>query len=399
MPILKDIKNDFQLVKDIVYLDSASVSPTPIPVINEMNEYFLKMPINYGVGDFALSKKVTKKVDDTRVKLLNLINAPSNWQAVFTKNTTEAINIVANGLNWEKDDEIIITNIEHQSNIMPWMRLKKENNITLKIVQANENGIVEPESILNSITSKTKMISITHVSNIYGTIQSVEEIGKIAKNKGIYFMIDAAQSAGRIPIDIQKIGCDFIAICGRKGLMGPQGTGALCSKKSNLEVLKPLTVGSRSGNVRNNKSYILNSTPYCFESGVLNTSGIIGLGKAIDYINEFGINNILNYNQNLTNNLISDLLKINDISIYGCKDYKKNAGIISWNVKNNNSCFVAKKLGEFGNILVASGAQGSYLAINNLGIVDVVRTSVHIFNTVEDIEKLHNTMILILNRS
>ena len=132
---------------------------------------------------------------------------------------------------------------------------------------------------------------------------------------------------------------------------------------------------------------------------MLNTSGIIGLGKAIYYINEFGINNILNYNQNLTNNLISDLLKINDISIYGCKDYKKNAGIISWNVKNNNSCFVAKKLGEFGNILVASGAQGSYLAINNLGIVDVVRTSVHIFNTVEDIEKLHNTMILILNRS
>jgi len=392
----KIIRKDFRFIEDIVYLDSASVVPSPMPVIDTMNEYFLQMPFNYGVGEFTLSKKVTKKVEDTREKLLEFINAFPNWQVVFTKNTTEAINLVASGFHWEKGDEIIITNIEHQSNIMPWMRLEKENGIILKIVSANKKGIVDPESISNCITSRTKMISITHVSNVYGTIQMVEEIGKIAKKNGIYFMVDAAQSAGRIPIDVQKIGCDFITICGRKGLMGPQGTGALCAKNSNLEILKPLMVGSRAGNIRNQEFYILNSTPYCFESGVLNTSGIIGLGRAIDYINEIGINSISNYIQYLTKELLNALSSIEDIIIYGCKDYKKNAGIISWNVKDYNYSFIAKKLSEVENILVASGAQGSFLAIENLKIDGVIRTSVHIFNLVEDFEKLKNALTSIL---
>lgn len=384
----KEIRKDFRFIEDIVYLDSASVVPSPISVIDAMNEYFLKMPLNYGVGEFTLSKKVAEKVNDTREKLLNFINASPNWQVVFTKNTTEAINLVASGLHWEKEDEIIITNIEHQSNIMPWMRLKKENGVILKIVSANKNGIVDPELISDCITSRTKMVSITHVSNIYGTIQRVEEIGKIAKKNGIYFMVDAAQSAGRIPIDVQKIGCDFITICGRKGLMGPQGTGALSAKSTDLEMLKPLIVGSRAGNVKNQEFYSLNSTPYRLESGVLNTSGVIGLGRAIDYINEIGIDNIFNYIQYLTKELINVLSSIKDVIIYGCNDYKKNAGIISWNVRDYNYSFIAKRLDEVGKILVASGNQGSFLAIENLKIDGVIRTSVHIFNLVEDFKKL-----------
>jgi len=396
MKDLKEIRKDFKFIEDNIYLDSASVVPSPIPVIDAMNEYFFKMPFNYGVGEFTLSKKVAKKVNDTRVKLLKFINASPNWQVVFTKNTTEAINLVASGFHWEKGDEVIITNIEHQSNIMPWMRLKKEHDVILKIVSANENGIIDPESISNCISSRTKMISITHVSNIYGTIQMVEEIGKIAKKNGIYFMVDAAQSAGRIPNEVKKIGCDFITICGRKGLMGPQGTGALCAKSTNLKMLKPLTVGSRAGNVKNQEFYSLNLPPYCFESGVLNTSGVIGLERAIDYINEIGIENIFNYIQSLTKELIDILSSIEDVIIYGCNNYKENAGIISWNVKDYNYSFIAKKLGEVGNILVASGAQGSFLAIENLKIDGVVRTSVHIFNLIEDFEKLKDTLISIL---
>lgn len=392
----KEIRKDFRFIKDIIYLDSASVVPSPISVIDAMNEYFFKMPFNYGVGEFTLSKKVAEEVNDTREKLLKFINASPNWQVVFTKNTTEAINLLARGFHWEKGDEVIITNVEHQSNIMPWMRLKKENDVILKIVSANKKGIIDPESISDCITSRTKMISITHVSNIYGTIQMVEEIGKIAKKNGIYFMVDAAQSAGRISIDVQKIGCDFITICGRKGLMGPQGTGALCAQSTNLEMLKPLTVGSRAGNVRNQEFYSLNSTPYCFESGVLNTSGVIGLGRAIDYINEIGINNIFNYIQYLTEELINTLSSIEDVIIYGCNDYKKNAGIISWNVKDYSCFFIAKELDKVGNILVASGAQGSFLAIENLKIDGVVRTSVHIFNLVEDFKKLKNALTSIL---
>ena len=388
MKTSQDLREQIPFLKKLVYLDSASVVPNPKPVIDAMMEYYQEFPLNYGVGEFYESKYTTSKVDEARAKLAGFINAKSSDEVIFTKNTTEAINLVARGIDWKTGDEIIITSVEHQSNIMPWLRAQKEKGAVVKIAWAEPTGLVDPVTVEKLITPRTKLVAVTHVSNIYGTIQPVKEIGRIAKNAGVLFMVDAAQSGGRVPIDVQSINCDFLTLCGRKSLMGPQGTGALYAKKDVLDTLKPLTVGSRAGHVKAENFYSLNPIPHRLESGVLNTSGVIGLAKAIDCLNEIGVPNILKYNQGLTKQMLDVLSNTKGIQVYGCKDIEHLAGVISWNVQGQDCAEVARKLDEAKKVAVASGAQGSLLAIRHLGIKGVVRTSVHYFSIPDDIRAL-----------
>ena len=395
---VQKVRKDLPFLEGITYLDSAAVSPAPVPVIQSMNEYFSKYPYNYGVGVFSGSTEVTRKLNEARRKVAEFIGAGSD-EVVFTKNTTEAINLVARGLRWSSGDGVVATNIEHQSNLLPWMRLAKEFGVNLKIVKADREGMVDPKQIENNIGPNTKLITVTHVSNVFGTIQKVEEIAEIAKKHGILYMVDAAQSDGRIPLNVRAIGCDFMAFCGRKALMGPQGTGFLYGRRPLLEMLEPLNIGGRAANVISESSYRLTDLPYRFEAGILNTPGVIGLGQAIDYINEIGIENIRLRLRELSKLMINGLEEVEGIQIYGARDAGLQGGIISWNIDGMDCHKIARSLDEKWNIYVETGFLGTPLAFKDFGVNGVVRTSVHYYNTEEDLEKLFGALRELVKRS
>lgn len=388
----QEVRKDIPFLSKLHYLDSASVCPIPNPVMKAINEYYLEYPLNYGVGEWECSVLVASKVDEARAKLASFINAESSKNIVFTKNTTEAINLVANGIDWKNGDEVIISSLEHQSNIMPWLRQQEIRGINVKMAQAEPSGLLNPETVSELITPKTRLVTVTHVSNIYGTIMPVKEIGEISKKAGVLFMVDAAQSGGREQIDVKDIGCDFLCICGRKSIMGPQGTGALYAKEELLENLTPLNFGSRAGHVMTDLSYKLNAYPNKFESGVLNTSGVIGLGAATDYISGIGHEAILKYIRQLTQQMIDVLQSYKNVVLLGCTDVKHLAGVVSWNVKGIHDSEVVSKLDKIKKVAVASGSQGSLNAIKPHAITSVVRTSIHYFSLPEDIQALDDAL-------
>lgn len=382
-----ELREQIPFLADVAYLDNASVVPAPKCVLDAMSRYAAECPLNYGVGEFPAARRAAALVDEARAKMASFVNAEAPEEIIFTKNTTEAINTVASSGLWREGDEIIITSLEHQSNMMPWIRLANENGVKLRVAQAEPDGTVKPESVKALVTPRTRLINVTYVSNIYGTITPVDEIGEIAREAGALYMIDAAQAGGRLVMDVRKSGCDFMAICGRKSMMGPQGTGALYAKKELLEQMRPLTIGSRAGHVLDENTITLNKAPYKFEAGVLNTAGVIGLGVAAEMLAGIGLDKIFARNAETTQYMIDGLLSIPQVELYGGRDASKLAGVISWNVRGMDCAAVASKLGERG-VAVASGAQGALLAIRPLGIKGVVRSSVHYFTEKRDVDAL-----------
>ena len=382
-----ELREQIPFLADVAYLDNASVVPAPKCVLDAMSRYAAECPLNYGVGEFPAARRAAALVDEARAKMASFVNAEAPEEIIFTKNTTEAINTVASSGLWREGDEIIITSLEHQSNMMPWIRLADENGVKLRVAQAEPDGTVKPESVKALVTPRTRLINVTYVSNIYGTITPVDEIGEIAREAGALYMIDAAQAGGRLVMDVRKSGCDFMAICGRKSMMGPQGTGALYAKKELLEQMRPLTIGSRAGHVLDENTITLNKAPYKFEAGVLNTAGVIGLGVAAEMLAGIGLDKIFARNVETTQYMIDGLLSIPQVELYGGRDASKLAGVISWNVRGMDCAAVASKLGEHG-VAVASGAQGALLAIRPLGIKGVVRSSVHYFTEKRDVDAL-----------
>lgn len=382
-----ELREQIPFLANVAYLDNASVVPAPKCVLDAMSRYAAECPLNYGVGEFPAARRAAALVDEARAKMASFINAEVPEEIIFTKNTTEAINTVASSGLWREGDEIIITSLEHQSNMMPWIRLANENGVKLSVAQAEPDGTVKPESVKALVTPRTRLINVTYVSNIYGTITPVDEIGEIAREAGALYMIDAAQAGGRLVMDVRKSCCDFMAICGRKSMMGPQGTGALYAKKELLEQMRPLTIGSRAGHVLDENTITLNKAPYKFEAGVLNTAGVIGLGVAAEMLAGIGLDKIFARNAETTQYMIDGLLSIPQVELYGGRDANKLAGVISWNVRGMDCAAVASKLGDRG-VAVASGAQGALLAIRPLGIKGVVRSSVHYFTEKRDVDAL-----------
>ena len=385
-------------LRDLIYLDSASVCP-PLPgTLQAMQDYYERYPFNYRVGVWSSSVELTELVDNIRKDIAEFIGASSENQVAFTKNTTEAINIVALGMRWRKGDEVVLTTVEHQSNIIPWMKAAEDFGVVVKFAKADSSGIVHPVSVERLISKRTKLVSITEVSNIYGSIQPVSAIQKIAEEHGVLLMTDAAQSAGRLRVDVAASDCTFSAFCGRKSLMGPQGTGFLYGKAEALEELSPLTVGSLAADVKSTKTFSYLDLPYRFEAGVINTAGIVGLGAAVRSLAEIGIGNIRQKVVSLTRYLVERLKEIRGIEIYGPTDPELQAGILSWNMRRLSPDEIVSRLWKSRRIAVASGDQGSPLAIQPLHITGVVRTSVHYFNSREDIDSLATVLKSIRDR-
>ncbi len=395
---VEEVRRDMPYLKDLVYLDSASVVPAPLPVIKAMEEYLYSHPFNYGVGVWKRSVEAAERVNEARRIAARAIGATSEAEVAFTKNTTEAINLVAQGLDWKPGDEIVLTDLEHQSNAIPWMRAAQEHGGRVRFVPADADGMVDPADVRRAMTPAIRLVACTHVSNVFGTIQPVREITQIAHEHRALAFVDAAQSAGRIPVRADEIGCDFVAFCGRKALMGPQGTGFLWGRLELLEKLQPLTTGSRAANVVDEERFKVNRPPHKFEAGVLNTSGVIGLGRAIQYVEEIGYNAILTHIRDLTAYMIETLRATPKVIFHGSARLDRQAGIVMWNVEGMDPDQVARELDRIGNVAVASGAQGSLLAIKPKGVTSIVRTSVHYCNTRGDLDALAAALRKIVTR-
>ena len=373
----------------MIYLDSASTSLTPRVVIDSISDYYNNYNANVGRGAYKTAIKAGQKIDESREKVANLINANTN-EIIFTLNTTSAINIVANGFPFEKNDNIIISNIEHHSNFVPWLNLenKSEKDIDVKIARASPDGIINPSAIEDLIDENTKLVAITHLSNSIGTCQDIKEISKIVHEyEDKYLLVDVAQSIGHTPIDVKDFNADFIAAPGHKGLLGPTGTGFLYANEEIANSMNPSNLGGGTITDIQNNEFKLDEVPDRFEGGTQNISGIIGLGAAIDYIEKIGVSNIEEHTKKLTKELYEDLKDIKNIILYGPPDNISN--IVSFNIDGVNPYDISKILDETANICVRSGVHCSIPSLNHINAREgTVRASLHVYNTKEDTEQL-----------
>lgn len=386
-----NIRADIPLLEELIYLDAASTTPTPEPVIRAMNDYFHNFNANIGRGAYKTAVKSTVKFENTRERIAKFINCSKN-EVIFTKNTTEAINLVANGLEFKKGDSIVVPNIEHHSNFLPWLNLGKRG-INLKVIKADKYGVIDLANVEKAVDDTTKLITTTHISNSIGSCQPVYDIGNIAEENNILYLIDAAQSAGHMKFDVKETKADFVAFPGHKGLLGPVGTGFLYCKSEVADKLKPMNLGGGTVSNVTEKDFTFESVPGRFEGGTQNIAGVIGLGAAVNYVETIGIENIEKHSVKLTKYLFDQINSIENTVCYG--NPENIHGIVAFNVKGMNSHDVAKILDELKNICVRSGYHCAIPAINHIGADELdgtVRASVHYYNTKEEIEILAETV-------
>ncbi len=386
-----DVRADIPILEEVIYLDAASTGPTPRPVVEAMCDYFYNYNTNTGRGAYSLAIKTTQKMQEARQKVANFVNA-SPEEIIFTKNTTEAINIVASGLSFQKGDSVVVPNIEHHSNFLPWLNLKNKG-VNVKVVKADANGILDPGVLEDAVDETTKLITITHISNALGSVQDIYEIGKIAEDHNSMYLIDAAQSIGHMEIDVQKTKAHFIAFPGHKGTLGPVGTGFLYANLEEAQQLEPVNLGGGTVVDVSEEGYELEDIPARFEGGTANIAGFIGLGASIDYINRIGLDKIEKHGVKLTSELYQGLSSLENVTCYG--DPQNIYGIVSFNINNMHPHDVAKILDEVGNIGVRSGHHCAIPALKHIGAYQqggTVRASLHYYNNLEDIQALVQTV-------
>jgi cysteine desulfurase/selenocysteine lyase len=386
-----NIRADIPLLEDVIYLDAASTTPTPKPVIDAMCDYFYKYNSNTGRGAYRMAVKSTHEFESARTRIAEFVSCKPQ-EVIFTKNTTEAINIVSNGLDFEKGDSIIVPNIEHHSNFIPWLNLKKKG-VVLKIIKADEYGIIDPADVESAVDENTKLITTTHVSNAIGSVQPINEIGKIAEENNSLYLIDAAQSAGHMKLNVKETKADFVSFPGHKGLLGPIGTGFLYSSEESVEKLQPMNLGGGTVIDVNEGDFTLEDVPARFEGGTQNIAGVIGLGAAVDYINKIGMEKIEEHSRKLTQNLYNEVSEIDNTIVYGSPE--NIYGIVAFNIDGVNAHDVAKILDELKNICVRSGHHCAIPAIRHIGAYGLggtVRASVHYYNTEEEVQIFGETL-------
>ena len=369
----------------IIYLDNAATTSTPQPVIDAMLEYFREYNANVGRGLHRATRRATEEFEATRVKLAKVIGAKPE-EIAYTKNATEAINIVAQGLKLRKGDKVVTTILEHHSNLVPWQRLEQQRGIELEVVRATPDCLVDPAAIEEAIDANTKLITMIYVSNAIGSIQPVEEVGKLAAEHDLLFLIDASQAVGHMPVDVKKIGCDFLAAPGHKGLLGPQGTGFLYAREDRIRELEPLLLGGGIVESVEEHSCKLVPPPQIFDAGTPNIPGIIALGRAAEYVLEIGLERIAERERKLTQRML-EIVDLEHIEVYGPSDIRRRGGVVSFNIKGMDHHDVAAMLDELANIAVRSGHHCAQPTMRHLGVEGTVRASVHYYNLEEEIER------------
>jgi cysteine desulfurase / selenocysteine lyase len=390
---LENIRSQFPILdkkingKKLVYLDSSNSSQKPISVINRLNDFYKNEFSNIGRSIHSLSVNATNQFEETRLNIKKFINANSKDEIIFTKNATESINLVASAFgeqNIKKGDEILITELEHHSNYVPWNYLRENKGAVIKFVPINDDGDIIISELEKLITSKTKILAITHLSNVTGTIVPVKEIIDIVHKKNIPVLVDGCQSAPHIKIDVKDLDCDFYAISGHK-VYGPTGVGILYGKKKWLEKLPPyIGGGGMIQEVKKDKiSYA--QLPEKYEAGTMATAEIIAFNESIKFMQSVGIENLINHEKQLTNYALDKLKSINSVKIIG--NPKNKAGVISFTIKGVHPHDIATILDEDG-VAIRAGHHCCQILHERLNLVASARASFGVYNTKEDIDIL-----------
>ena len=390
---IKTIKSEFPIFsnkvngKTLVYLDSSNSSQKPKSVLNSLDNFYKNEFSNIGRSIHSLAVKATNKYEETRMSIKNFINASSKDEIVFTKNATESINLVATTFgqqNIQKGDEILITELEHHSNYVPWHYLRETKGAVIKFAPIDENGDIIIDKLKELITSKTKIISVTHVSNVTGTIVPIKDIVEIAHKKNIPVLVDGCQSAPHIKINVKDLDCDFYVISCHK-VYGPTGVGILYAKKKWLEKLPPYIGGGGMISEVKKDKITYAPVPEKYEAGTMPTAEVVAFNESIKFMQSIGIENIMKHEKEITDYALEKLKTINSVNIIG--NPKNKAGVISFTIKGIHPHDISTIVDEEG-VAIRAGHHCCQILHEKLGLTATARASIGIYNTKEDIDIL-----------
>lgn len=386
-----NFKDEFPILQErkISYLDSGATTQKPQCVIDAIESYYKECNANPHRGAYSLSIEATEKYESTREKIAKFINARNREEIIFSKNATESLNLIAYsyGLdNLKKDDEVVLSIMEHHSNLVPWQYVTEKTNSKLKFMYINKDYELSKEEIESKITDKTKVVGITHVSNVLGTINNVKEIIKYAHKKGAVVIVDASQSIPHMKIDVQDLDADFLVFSGHK-MFAPLGIGVLYGKKELLNKMTPFLMGGDMIEYVYEQNTTFAPLPNKFEAGTQNVEGVIGLGAAIDYIEKIGYKEIQNAEEAITKYAVNELPKLDFLELYITPHLENHSSVISFNIKGVHPHDVASILDSNG-VCVRSGNHCAQPLLRYLGMDSTCRASFSIYNTKEDVDNL-----------
>ncbi len=384
---VKRIRDDFPILADISYMDNAATSLSPEQVISSTNDFERHYRSNVGRGVHRLTSMASQKYWYAHQKIARFIGG-ENGTTVLTKNTTEAINMVACGTSWSKGDNVVSTILEHHSNFLPWIRLRKMG-VDVSVIKADTHGSFDLGDFEHTINENTRMVAITHASNVLGNLLPVKEIASICHENGAKLLVDGAQTVPHVPLDVNELGCDYLCFSGHK-MLGPTGTGVLWMKEPDIQ---PMIVGGGMIENVSVNDYTLASGYEQYEAGTPNISGAIGLARAVEYLEDIGMDKIKKHENRITKRILEGLYDLKGITVYGPEDNCRKIGVVSFNVEGLHPHEVAHILDEGAGIMVRSGEHCCQPLMEHMGLDSgTVRASLYLYNSKEEVDLLIATM-------
>lgn len=394
------IRKDFPILgrkirdKPLVYFDNAATTQKPLSVIDAIRDYYMNYNSNIHRAVHQMAEEATHAYETTRQKVARFINSRSTDEIIFTRNATEAINLVSHAWGQDnicRDDRIVITELEHHSNIVPWQVLCNQTRASLDYIEVDDGGCLDMDSYEKTLRNrKTRLISISEVSNVLGTIVPIREIVKKAHAKDIPVLVDAAQSVPHMPVDVQATDCDFMVFSAHK-MLGPTGVGILYVKKEILEELQPFISGGDMIKEVHKYETVYNDLPYKFEAGTPNIADVIGFGAAMDYLNRLGMDKVRDHEIELTKYAMDTMKDIRGMTLYGPLDAKNKGGVISFNLGDIHPHDLATILNDHG-IAIRSGHHCAQVLMEKFDLSATSRASFYIYNTIEEVDKFINAL-------
>ncbi|NAL77921.1 cysteine desulfurase [Nitrososphaera sp. AFS] len=401
---VEEIRQDFPILKrkvgvggskTLVYLDNAATTQKPYAVINAMNEYYSNYNANIHRAVHQLGEEATFAYEQTREKVAKFINARSTDEIIFTRNATEAINLVAYSWgrrNIKRADTIVLTEMEHHSNIVPWQILSREKKSKICYLGVDDQGYLKMRDYERALEKEAvRLVSVSEMSNVLGTILPLKEIITRAHEDNVPVFVDAAQSVPHLPVDVQRTDCDFLAFSAHK-MLGPTGVGVLYVKKEILEEMPPFIGGGDMIKEVHQQNVIYNDLPYRFEGGTQNIAGVVGFSAALDYLAAIGMDRVRNHELDLTRYALSALSDLKDVIIYGPKNFRDRGGVISFNIADIHPHDLATIMNEHG-IAIRSGHHCAQVLMERLDVAATSRASFYIYNTQEEIDLFADALL------
>lgn len=388
----QEIREDFPMLKNpinnrpLIYFDNAATTQKPQVVIQTLQNYYEQLNANVYRSVHTLSGEATQKYEATRVKVRDFIHAESSEEIIFTSGTTESINMLARMLvtKLTKEDEILLTYMEHHSNIVPWQAIAKETGAKIKYVEVTEEGRIDLNDYQNKLNQRTRIVAFTHVSNVTGAINPVKEMIEMTVGYELNTVVDGAQAVGHLPVDVQELNADLYVFSAHK-MYGPTGVGVLYGKKELLEQLEPTKFGGEMIELVEEQSSTWAALPHKFEGGTPNIAGVIGFGAALAYLNQLGIENIQRYEQELTSYLLDSLSTVKGLEIYGPENSDQRVAVVSFNLDSIHPHDLATGM-DLDGIAIRAGHHCAQLLIRKMGVYATSRVSLSFYNTKKEVD-------------